>query len=111
MQICSFIVFKEYVESGSNRKKQQNFQNVINEPLLKGQPDQEVLGLIAVPELHLLIGFVFTIMLGSSSFNLDFNKGVVDKLMKSIEDNLLPTKEEGLDFMDSFLKQVIKIYI
>ena len=42
--------------AGSNLKSQKKFQNVVNSPLLIGRPDQKVLGLVSVPELHLLIG-------------------------------------------------------
>ena len=38
------------------RRTQQKFQNVINEPLLTGKPDDLILGLLAPPELHILIG-------------------------------------------------------
>ena len=38
------------------RKTQQRFQNVTNPPLLAGDVDRKVLGLLCVPELHLLLG-------------------------------------------------------
>ena len=43
---------------------------------------------VSPPELHLLIG-------------------VVDKLLSGIENNVFSTKEEGVKFMDKFLKRVI----
>ena len=78
---------KAYVDSGSNKKKQKDFQNFTNTPLLTGDPEQLVLGLLAVPELHLLIG-------------------VTDKIMKGFEDSALPTPSLGRKFMDRFLKKV-----
>ena len=32
--------------------------------------------------------------------------GIVDKLLKGMEDNVFPTKEEGRLYMDKFLKDV-----
>ena len=37
--------------------------------------------------------------------------GVVYKLLKSMEDMLFPTKEQGLLFMDIFLKKVGETYV
>ena len=48
--------FQAYVKSGSNPKQQKKFQNVTNSPLIKADPNTLVLGIIAIPELHLLIG-------------------------------------------------------
>ena len=48
------------MESGANPKKQKDFQNVVNPPLLIAtDPNQLILGIIAIPELHLLIGEYF----------------------------------------------------
>ena len=38
--------------------------------------------------------------------NIHIHIGVVDKLLKSIEDMLFPTEEQGLLFMDNSLKKV-----
>ena len=38
--------------------------------------------------------------------NIHIHIGVVDKLLKSMEDMLFPTEEQGLLFMDNFLKKV-----
>ena len=42
--------------SGSDKKKQKLFENVLNLPLITGDPEQTILGTISVPELHLLLG-------------------------------------------------------
>ena len=42
--------------SGSDKKKQKLFENVVNLPLITGDPEQTILGTISVPELHLLLG-------------------------------------------------------
>ena len=37
--------------------------------------------------------------------------GIIDKLMKEIENRVFLSKKSGLKFMDSFLKKVIISYI
>ena len=78
---------QRFVDAGSNLKKQSKFDNVIHKPLLSVDESEVVLGLLAPPELHMLIG-------------------VVDKLLSGIENNVFSTKEEGKTFMDKFLKRV-----
>ena len=59
---------------------------MINRPLL-GQdmdPATQILGFLAVPELHVMLG-------------------VVDKLRVALEDNVFDTVEEGRLFMERFL--------
>ena len=51
-----FVHFKEFVEDGSPVKKQKDYQNVINAPLITGRPDQTVMETLCLPELHLLLG-------------------------------------------------------
>ena len=48
--------FQKYVSDGSHKKKQQLYQNVTNQPLITGDAGKLVLKILAVPELHLLIG-------------------------------------------------------
>ena len=55
------------MDSHSNKNKQKWFQNVVNEPLLSGDPDETVLGIIAIPELHLLIGNAILLFYGKCS--------------------------------------------
>ena len=44
-----------YRLSGSNPKGMQEFANVINTPLIKMNPDQEIIDAVPPPELHLLM--------------------------------------------------------
>ena len=81
-----------FCKSDADPKQQKYFDNVVNHPLLIGSPGDIVLSLLALPELHLLIGSV-------------------DKLLSSIEKNVFPSKEEGLAFMDGYLKQVFIIIL
>ena len=55
-KVYIYIYLQDFQESGAVRKKQQQFQNVVNEPLLTGDPQAQVLGLVSPPELHILIG-------------------------------------------------------
>ena len=47
------------MDSGAVKKYQKRFQNVVNEPLITGEHDDLILGLIALPELHIMIGDTF----------------------------------------------------
>ena len=42
--------------AGAKKPKAMKFSNVINEPLLTGDPNALVIDLLNIPELHLLIG-------------------------------------------------------
>ena len=79
------------------------YQNVVNPPLITGDLVKLVLGLLAIPELHLLIGIPIYIKAIPSKKVL----GVVDKLITGLENNLFLTKEEGRQLMDDFLKKVV----
>ena len=76
----------KYEEAGGDKKKQKNFQNVINKPLLEMEPDDLILGAVAPPELHLMLG-------------------VTDKLKKSLEKTVFETEDEGKAFIDTFLDE------
>ena len=80
-----FQHFGEYVTGGSKKSQAMKFSNVINEPLLTGDPSTPVLQLINIPELHLLIG-------------------IVSKMLKELE-KLWPSKIQGRAWMDTYLKQ------
>ena len=61
--ICFIIIprfkmfyLQKYVSDGSHKKKQQLYQNVTNQPLITGDAGKLVLKILAVPELHILIG-------------------------------------------------------
>jgi hypothetical protein len=56
----NLIFIQEYVDAGSIKKSQMKFQNVTNAPLLTTEPHQKILGALAIPELHLLIGWLFS---------------------------------------------------
>ena len=79
---------QQYKDSGADPKTQQHYQNVVNAPLIVAQGEDLILGVLAVPELHILLG-------------------VVDKLMSGIENEVFSSKEMGREFMDKFLKKVM----
>ena len=74
-----------YTEAGSKAKTQQLYQNFTNHPLITSLPDKLIIEMLAVPELHLLLG-------------------VVNKLMDEIESQVFLSKSDGKEFMDNFLK-------
>ena len=41
----------QFEEAGADKKKQKEFQNVVNKPLLQGEPNAQVLGSLAISEL------------------------------------------------------------
>ena len=49
--------YEKYRVAAKNRKMQE-FKNVINESLLKGDSNSTILSVIPLPELHLLMGLV-----------------------------------------------------
>ena len=59
---------------------------VVNKPLLREDPNNVILGSMAPPELHLMLG-------------------VTDKLKKILETTVFETEDEGKDFVDNFLDQ------
>ena len=73
-----------YVASGSNKKHQKRFQNCVNPHLLVGDPLDTVLGIINIPEHHLIIC-------------------VVDKFLSGLE------KIFGEDWVNEYLKEVFII--
>ena len=73
-----------------------------NPPLLTGENDQKALGLLCVPELHLLLGTE----INKGIYEKHFFLGIVDKLLSEFENGVFPTKTGGKKFMDDFLKKV-----
>ena len=73
-----------YEEAGGDKKKQKDFQNIVNKPLLQMEPDDLILGAVAPPELHLMLG-------------------VGDKLKKILEKTVFETEKQGKEFIDDFL--------
>ena len=76
----------QFKEAGGDKKKQKDFQNVVNKPLLKLEPGDHILGPVVPPELHLMLG-------------------VTDKLKKILETEVFETEKDGKDFMDNFLHE------
>ena len=73
-----------YEEAGGDKKKQKDFQNIVNKPLLQMEPDDLILGAVAPPELHLMLG-------------------VTDKVKKILEKTVFETEKQGKEFIDDFL--------
>ena len=71
----------DYVAAGCPVKNQANYQNCVNSHLLAGDHDSTVLGIINIPELHIMIG-------------------VVDKHLTGLE------KVFGMPWVDRYLKDV-----
>ena len=74
----------KFEEAGADKKKQKEFQNVVNKPLLQGELNVLIIGSLAVPQLHIMLG-------------------VTDKLKKCLETEVFETEEDGRKFMDTFL--------
>ena len=72
---------EDYISAGCPVKEQAKYQNCVNTHLLAGDPESTVLGIINVPELHVMIG-------------------VVDKHLTGLENVL------GVSWVDKFLKDV-----
>ena len=94
------------MDSKCKRKDQKRFQNVVNDPLITGDPDDLILGLVTLPELHIMIGMRYQ----RQYIFMFFKIGVLDKVLKELERHLFPGDEEsGLAFIDTYLKKVIYI--
>ena len=48
----------QYVSAGEPHKNARMFQNVVNPPLITGQPDDTILSILFPPENHLMTGIV-----------------------------------------------------
>ena len=75
-----------YLDAGSPYPRQQNYQNIVNIPLLTGDHERLVLDMLNPPPLHLLLG-------------------VVNNLIESMETTLFELKEEGEQWMDEYMRQ------
>ena len=82
-----YLWHQKFLESGARSKDQQHFQNLVNSPLITGPEDLPVLSLLNCPSLHILIG-------------------VVNKLIKEMENNVFSSQTEGKTWMESFLKRM-----
>ena len=80
---ANYLAFQQ---AGAPLKRAKDFNNVVNQPLITGPDEQKILGeAVYFPEHH-----VFT--------------GIVGKLIKELERNLFDSAEEGLLFMDNWMK-------
>ena len=100
------LQLQQYLDDGAKRKDQRKFQNVVNAPLLTGSPDTKVLQIIAVSELHLLLGKYKNV----HNYIIQLFKyiilGIVEKILREIENKVFCAKDLGKKFMDKFLKKV-----
>ena len=62
------------------------YQNVINKPLLVGEPDTKTLDILNIPELHIMTG-------------------VVGKLITELENQGFETKQKGQTFVNGYLER------
>ena len=69
---------KAFQENGSRNAR--DYFNCVNEPLLEGPPDMEVIDLVNIPELHLMLGYVNLVFdeLNERSKAL-LSQGLIDK--------------------------------
>ena len=77
---------KKFVESGGNKKKAKDYQNVVNPPLLTGDDSTKTLEVLNISELHCMTG-------------------TVGKLISEKERCAFVEKEDGEKFMNDFLKR------
>ena len=54
--MINILNFQLWIADGSKDARSKNFQNMRHAPLIKGDPDIPILSLIAIPELHLVLG-------------------------------------------------------
>ena len=95
------------MDGGSNYKKQKDYQNIVNPSLINDPADKKVLDLLNIPSLHILIGKIFASHDILVYLSICLKIGVVDKHIKELEKSVFSTPEEGEQFMDSYLKQVL----
>lgn len=78
---------QKYLENGGKKKEAKEFQNVIHQPLIIGDPGTKVIEILNIPGLHIILG-------------------IVDKLLKLIEEKLFVSKQEGFQSMNVYLKSI-----
>ena len=79
--------YEEYIEAGAKKSDASNYLNIVNKPLVVGNPDELLMDKIGIPELHVLTALVFL-------------ENVWTKLKKIING----TGQSGEQFVKSFLK-------
>jgi hypothetical protein len=73
-------------------------------PLIKGDPDMLILHLVAIPELHIVLGrYIWFSFWGEVRYM--FHLGVPDKLIFEFQRNVFD-EISGKDFMAAFYKKV-----
>ena len=97
--LCNIL--QSYVDAGCPSKRQKDFQNFVNSPLVTGPRDSFVLDKLNIPGLHIILGTESNIFF---IFYTCFDTGVVDKLISSFEENVF--EKDGLEWMNEYLKQV-----
>ena len=80
-------LYDQSMADGANLKKEKKYTNVVHLPLLTGDKNKKILGLVNIPGLHILLG-------------------VVEKILKQIEKNLFENKECGLQFVNRYLSKI-----
>ena len=80
-----FPLIAKFLENGAVKSQAKHYQNVVNEPLVTGDPKKITLEILNINELHLMTG-------------------AVSKIITGIEDQAFVTKEDGKKFVDEFLK-------
>ena len=78
--------YQQFLESGGNKKKAKNYQNVINPPLLAGDSATKTLDVLNVSELHCMTGST-------------------GKIVSGFESCAFENKEDGEKFINEFLRR------
>ena len=76
--------FENYISSGADKKNAANHQNVVNKPLICGDPDSKIEEIMTLPELHIMTG-------------------IAGKLLGELESKAFSSKEEGEKFTNSWM--------
>ena len=77
--------YEEYIEAGAKKSDASNYLNIVNKPLVVGNPDELLMDKIGIPELHVLTG-------------------VSGKCLDQAEKIINGTGQSGEQFVKSFLK-------
>ena len=78
VQHYNINILQQFIESGS--KKQSDFENVVNPPLITGDPDKKLIDVSCDSELHLLLGIIHIWFIC-----LNYCEGIVEKIMREFE--------------------------
>lgn len=89
--------YEQYKESGFDKTHAMNFQNVINPPLITGDPDIPIFKLINIPGLHILLGIVLKLLVAIQSIMED-GIAKMDTFLDS--NNIKRIKYQGQERLD-----------